>query len=58
MTLDKLLKYLRKDNIGVAHFKENWKIHDDPIDKSNILSSHLESIFPREDETQIPEPEG
>ena len=52
------IKALRKDNSGVAPLKENGKMHADPLDKSNILNRQYESTFTREDETNIPQPEG
>ena len=52
------IKALRKDNSGVAPLKENGKMHADPLDKSNILNRQYESTFTREDEANIPQPEG
>ena len=49
---------LRIDNSGVAPFKENGKMHADPLDKSNILNRQYESTFTQEDEMNIPQPEG
>ena len=52
------IKSLRKDNSGVSPLKENGKMHADPLDKSNILNRQYESIFTREDDTNIPLLEG
>ena len=52
------IKALRKDNSGVAPLKENGKMQADPLDKSNILNRQYESTFIREDEVNIPQPEG
>ena len=52
------IKFLRKDNCGVAPLKENGKMHADPKDKANILNRQYESTFTREDTSNIPQQRG
>jgi hypothetical protein len=49
---------LRKDNSGVIPLKDSEKMHADPIDKADILNRKYESVFTKEDITNIPKPEG
>ena len=52
-----ILKPYRKTTEELHH-KENGKMHADPLEKSNILNRQYESTFTREDEANIPQPEG
>ena len=52
------VKALRKDNSGVAPLKDSGKMHADPKDKVDILNMQYESVFTKEDITNIPKPAG
>ena len=52
------VKSLRRDNCGVAPLRDNGILNSAPIDKANILNRQYESVFTREDTSNIPSPSG
>ena len=49
---------MRKDNCGVSPLKDNGKLYSDPADKATILNKQYQSVFTKEDNSNIPTPEG
>ena len=49
---------LRKDNSGVIPLKDSEKMNADTKDKADILNRKYESVFTKEDITNIPNPAG
>ncbi|KAL8567466.1 hypothetical protein ACOMHN_010057 [Nucella lapillus] len=52
------IKSLRRDNNGVAPLKKNGSIFCTATDKANILNQQYQSVFTREDLSNIPSPPG
>ena len=52
------IKSLKKDCTGVSALKENGALYSDPKSKANILNRQYESVFTKEDKTNVPIPDG
>ncbi|WAR00573.1 RTJK-like protein, partial [Mya arenaria] len=52
------IKALRKDSCGIAPLKDKGKLHNEPIDKANILNQQYQSVFIQENNSNTPTPDG
>ena len=52
------VKSLRRDNSRVAPLKEHGRLHDDRKDQADSLYWQYESTWTREDQEDIPIPDG
>ncbi|XP_052788794.1 uncharacterized protein LOC128223557 [Mya arenaria] len=52
------IKALRKDSCGIAPLKDKGKLHNEPIDKANILNQQYRSVFTQENNSNTPTPDG
>ncbi|XP_052794650.1 uncharacterized protein LOC128227817 [Mya arenaria] len=52
------IKALRKDSCGIAPLKDKGKLHNEQIDKANILNQQYQSVFTQENNSNTPTPDG
>ena len=54
----KFIKAKRQDNVGVAPIKDQGILYSENEDKAELINKQFESVFTREDVTNIPQLEG
>jgi hypothetical protein len=54
----KYVKSRKQDNVGVSPIKANGKLHSDSKEKAELINAQFESVYTREDTTNIPQLKG